>query len=105
VKPNFALLSNNEGYAKRHAEAWYYKIAAALTPLAKSWGHHPLGLTIAWVASYPGTTRSIVGARKTDQLTISFAAKDITLLTEQHDQLSALSRTPPDAKDRLEDQR
>jgi aryl-alcohol dehydrogenase-like predicted oxidoreductase len=105
IKPNDARLSTNVGYAKRYDEAWYYETAAAFTDLAKSWGHHPLSLAIAWAAAHPGITCPIIGARNTDQLKASLAAVDINLSPEQRDQISALSRTPPVATDRLEDQR
>ena len=64
-----------------------------------------MSLAIAWAAAHPGITCSIIGARNTDQLKASLAAVDITLSPEQRDKISALSRTPPVATDRLVDQR
>ena len=105
ARPDKARLSTNAEYAKRYDESWYYETAAAFTALAKDWGQHPLSLAIAWAASHPGITCPIIGARNTDQLKASLAAADISLTDEQRDQISALSRTPPPATDRLEEQR
>jgi aryl-alcohol dehydrogenase-like predicted oxidoreductase len=104
IKPENTRLTTNEGYAKRYDEIWYYETAAAFTELAKSWGYHPLSLAIAWAGSHPSITCPIIGARNTDQLKASLAAIDITLSQEQRDQISALSRNPPVATDRLEEQ-
>ena len=105
MKPSDARLSTNAEYARRYDESWYYETAASFTALAKDWGHHPLSLAIAWAASHPGITCPIIGARNTDQLKASLAAVEITLSEEQRSQISALSRTPPPATDRLEEQR
>ena len=104
MNPENTRLTTNAGYAKRYDESWYYETAAAFTELAKSWGYHPLSLAIAWAGSHPGITCPIIGARNTDQLKASLAAIDITLSPEQRDQISALSRNPPVATDRLEEQ-
>ena len=104
MNPENTRLTTNAGYAKRYDEIWYYETAATFTELAKSWGYHPLSLTIAWAGSHPGITCPIIGARNTDQLKASLAAIDITLSLEQRDQISALSRNPPVATDRLEEQ-
>lgn len=104
MNPENTRLSTNAGYAKRYDEIWYYETAATFTELAKRWGYHPLSLAIAWAGSHPGITCPIIGARNTDQLKASLAAIDITLSLEQRDQISALSRTPPLATDRLEEQ-
>lgn len=105
IKPSDARLSANVGYSKRYDEDWYYETAAKFTTLAKSWGHHPLSLAVAWAASHPGITCPIIGARNTEQLKASLAAADLILSEEQRAEISALSRTPPIATDRLEEQR
>ena len=105
VKPKDARLSTNTEYSKRYDESWYFETAVAFTALANDWGHHPLSLAIAWAASHPGITCPIIGARNTDQLKASLAAVNITLSNDQREQISALSRTPAPATDRLEEQR
>ena len=105
AKPDNARLTTNLGYTKRYDEVWYYETAAKFAKLAKSWSYHPLTLAVAWAGSHPSVTCPIIGARNTEQLKASLAAADLELSDEQRNEISALSRTPPVATDRLEEQR
>ena len=61
-------------------------------------------LAVAWVKSHPAITAPIMGARTAEQLTPSLNAADIDLTPEMRAEISALSRTPPLATDRREEQ-
>jgi aryl-alcohol dehydrogenase-like predicted oxidoreductase len=66
---------------------------------------HPMSLALAWVASHPAVTAPIIGARNLDQLRPSLESVNIDMTPELRAEIAALSRTPPPATDRLEEQR
>jgi aryl-alcohol dehydrogenase-like predicted oxidoreductase len=65
---------------------------------------HPVSLAVAWVAAHPDVTCPIIGARSVEQLKPSLEALKVNMTPELRAELSALSRTPPPATDRLEEQ-
>ncbi len=97
------LISNNE-YTRRYGEDWAFDTAGAFTAFAAGQGVHPVSLAVAWAASHPAVTCPIVGARSLEQLQPSLAAVDIDMTAELRGEIAALSRTPPPATDRLEEQ-
>jgi len=58
---------------------------------------------VAWVGAHPAITAPIVGARSLDQLRASLDSVKIDMTPALRAQLSTLSRTPPPATDRLEE--
>lgn len=97
------LISNNE-YTRRYGEEWAFDTAGAFTAFAAGHGVHPVSLAVAWAASHPAVTCPIVGARSLEQLQPSLDAVDIDMTAELRAEIAALSRTPPPATDRLEEQ-
>lgn len=96
-------LSTNQSYAKRYAEEWAHETAAAFAAFARAAGHDPVSLAVAWVAAHPDVTCPIVGARSADQLAPSLGALDIDMTPELRAEITALSRDPAPATDRLEE--
>jgi aryl-alcohol dehydrogenase-like predicted oxidoreductase len=76
----------------------------AFTGFAKKKGVHPVSLAVAWVAAHPDVTCPIIGARSVEQLKPSLEALKVNMTPELRAELCALSRTPPPATDRLEEQ-
>jgi aryl-alcohol dehydrogenase-like predicted oxidoreductase len=97
-------LVENDRYAKRYGEAWVHETAVAFAALAREVGHHPVALAVAWAAHHPAVTAPIIGARSLEQLRPSLTALDVPMTDELHGRIEALSRTPPPATDRLEEQ-
>lgn len=95
----------NEEYRKRYDEPWFHEVSAAFSAFAAARGAHPMTLAIAWAAAHPAITCPIIGTRSVEQLGPSLAAADFEMTPELRAELSALSRTPPPATDRLEEQR
>jgi aryl-alcohol dehydrogenase-like predicted oxidoreductase len=60
-------------------------------------------MAVAWVGSHPAITAPIIGARNVDQLQASLDSVKIEMTAELRADISALSRTPPPATDRLEE--
>lgn len=104
VKPDGSRLSDNAMYAARYGEAWVYEAAEAFTVYAEKMGVHPVSLAVAWVAGHEGITAPIIGARNTAQLAPALASIEIDLTEALRNEISALSRTPPPAHDRFEEQ-
>src|SRR5262249_40092226 len=77
-----------------------YQTAEAFRALAREAGVHPVTLAVAWVASQPGVTAPIVGARSVEQLEPAIAALDFALDPDLRARVSGLYPEPPPATDR-----
>ena len=104
LSPNSSRLIADAKYGVRYGEEWARETATNFAALAEAKGVHPATLAVAWAASHPGVTTPIIGARNIEQLAPSLAALEYTLSPDQRAEISALSRTPPLATDRLEEQ-
>ena len=102
-RPKGARLVDNIMYAKRYGEAWGYETAAKFTTVSRDINIHPVSLAVAWAARHPAITAPIIGARNLEQLTPSLRALDVDMGTDLYQRVTALSRTPAPATDRLED--
>ena len=71
--------------------------------LADSRGIHPASLAVAWAAANPAVTCPIIGARNVEQLAPSLSALDTDMTATLWDEISATSRRPPPATDRLDE--
>lgn len=103
-KPQSGRLITNKEYVARYGEAWMVDTAGRFTDFAAAHDHHPVSLAVAWAAAHPDVTCPIIGARSLEQLQPSLHALDIAMTEELRGDISALSRTPPPATDRLEEQ-
>jgi aryl-alcohol dehydrogenase-like predicted oxidoreductase len=103
-RPDSGRIVENPQYTSRYREEWVYETAAAFTQFANARGVHPVSLAVAWVAANPDVTCPIVGARSLEQLTPSLESLQVEMTAPLHAEIAALSRTPPPATDRLEDQ-
>ena len=103
-RPDAARILDNPEYAKRYAEPWVYETAERFTAFAKAQGVHPVSLAVAWAGANPDVTCPIIGARSLEQLQPSLDSVGIDMPPDLHAEIAALSRTPPPATDRLEEQ-
>lgn len=95
----------NRMYAARYGEDWMHEVAARFTEFCKGRGWHPVSAAVAWVGSHPAVTAPIIGARNAAQLQASLDSVKIELTPTLRAEMAALSRTPPPATDRLEEQK
>ena len=102
-RPNEGRIVQQANYASRYREDWVYDVAGAFTEFAGARGLHPVSLAVAWAGAHPAVTCPIIGARNLEQLTPSLDAAAVEMTPELRAEISALSRTPPPATDRLED--
>jgi aryl-alcohol dehydrogenase-like predicted oxidoreductase len=98
-------LKTNKMYEARYGEPWMHEVAARFAAFCAEHGHHPVSLAVAWVAAHPAVTAPIIGARNVEQLRPSLEALKVPMTAELRAQVAALSRTPPPATDRLEEQK
>ena len=98
-------LKTNKMYEARYGEAWTFEVAEKFVALCQQKGLHPVSAAIAWVGAHPAVTAPIIGARNLDQLKDSLASVKIDMTPELRAEIASLSRTPPPATDRLEEQK
>ena len=98
-------LKTNKMYEARYSDAWMFEVAEEYVAFCKERGLHPVSTAIAWVGAHPAVTAPIIGARNTDQLKDSLAAIKIDMTPSLRAEIAELSRTPPPATDRLEEQK
>lgn len=103
-RPANTRISTNKEYASRYKEDWVYEVAENFSALAKEKGVHPVSLAVRWASHNPAVTCPIIGARNLEQLQPSLASTEIEMTDALYAEISALSRTPPPATDRLEEQ-
>jgi aryl-alcohol dehydrogenase-like predicted oxidoreductase len=98
-------LKTNKMYEARYGEAWAFEVAEKYVAFCKQKELHPVSTAIAWVGAHPAVTAPIIGARNPDQLKDSLAAVKVNMTPELRAEIADLSRTPPPATDRLEEQK
>ncbi|RME98019.1 MAG: aldo/keto reductase [Alphaproteobacteria bacterium] len=103
-RPERGRLMTNKEYIKRYGEDWVFEVAENFTKLAQEMNVHPVSLAVAWAAGHPAVTAPIIGARSLEQLEPSLTSIEIDMTPELRERISALSRTPPVATDRREEQ-
>lgn len=96
-------LADDKMYKARYGVDWMHDTAKNLSELASEVGVHPATLAVSWVARNPGITHPIISARSVEQFKPSLDAISYTLSDELYDRISALSRQPAPATDRLEE--
>jgi aryl-alcohol dehydrogenase-like predicted oxidoreductase len=102
-RPADGRLVTNAMYTQRYGEDWVFDVAEAFTALANEKGLHPATLAVAWAAAHPAVTSPIIGARNLEQLQPSLRAAEVAMTADLYGEITALSRTPPPATDRLEE--
>ena len=98
-------IADNKMYASRYSEPWMHEVAEKFAGFCRNYGWHPMSVAVAWVAAHPGVTAPIVGARSLQQLQASLDSLKIDMTPALWAEIAALSRTPPPATDRLEEQK
>jgi aryl-alcohol dehydrogenase-like predicted oxidoreductase len=97
-------LSSNKMYEARYGEPWMHEAAAKFAAFCKQRAMHPVSAAVAWVGSHPAVTAPIIGARNLEQLQASLDSVKIEMTPALRAEMAALSRTPPPATDRLDEQ-
>jgi aryl-alcohol dehydrogenase-like predicted oxidoreductase len=96
-------LATSKMYEARYGEEWMHEVAAKFAAFCRGRGLHPMSVAVAWVAAHPAVTAPIIGARSVEQLQASLDSVKIDMTPQLRAEISALSRTPPPATDRLEE--
>jgi aryl-alcohol dehydrogenase-like predicted oxidoreductase len=98
-------IANNKQYASRYSDTWMHDVALDFAAFCKQHGFHPMSTAVAWAATHPAITAPIIGARNVQQLQASLDSLKIDMTPQLRAEIAALSRTPPPATDRLEEQK
>lgn len=97
-------IAQNQFYAARYGDREYFETAKAFVDLCQARGWNPATVAIAWVGSHAGITAPIIGARCVDQIQGALAALDFPMTMELRQEISRLSKEPPLATDRRDEQ-
>jgi len=100
-----ARLLANRNYTARYGEPWMHEVAEKFAAFCRQRGLHPVSAAVAWAAAHPAVTAPIIGARNVEQLRASLDSLKIEMTPQLWKEMAALSRTPPPATDRLEEQK
>ena len=100
-----ARLIANKNYTARYGEPWMHEVAEKFAAFCQQRGLHPVSAAVAWAAAHPAVTAPIIGARNVEQLRASLDSLKIEMTPQLWKEMAALSRTPPPATDRLEEQK
>ncbi len=98
-------LTTNKMYTERYGAPWMHEVAAKFVAFCKQRGTHPMSMAVAWVAAHPAVTAPIIGERSLQQLQTSLDSLKVEIVPSLWNEIAALSRTPPPATDRLEEQK
>ncbi len=93
----------NKMYQKRYQDEMHLRTVKSFTDFAANNGYNPVSLAIAWVASHPGITAPIVGARNIEQLKPVLEAVDFQMTDELRETISEFSLAPALPTDRSEE--
>jgi aryl-alcohol dehydrogenase-like predicted oxidoreductase len=96
-------IKTNQMYDRRYSEDWVRDTAVRFAGFCRDRGLNPVSAAVAWVGFHPAVTAPIIGARNVEQLRASLDAVNVPMTPELRAEISALSRTPPNATDRLEE--
>jgi len=72
-----------------------WQVLDAVVAVAKELGRKPAQVALNWVATQPGSTSTIIGATKTEQLADNLAAIEFTIPTELRRRLDEASALEP----------
>jgi aryl-alcohol dehydrogenase-like predicted oxidoreductase len=98
-------LRTNKMYEARYGDKWMFEVAEKYVGFCKHKGLHPVSTAIAWVGAHPAVTAPIIGARSVEQLKDSLAAVKVDMTPALRAEIADLSRPPPPATDRSEEQK
>ena len=98
-------LATDKRYAARYGEPWVQDVVEKFVAFCRGRELHPVSAAVAWVGAHPAVTAPIIGARNADQLQASLDSVKVAMTPALRAEIAALSRTPPPATDRTEEQR
>ncbi len=96
-------LSTDERYAARYGPEWMHETATSFAAFAKNRGVDPATLAVAWAARHQSGLMPIISARSLAQLEPSLNALEFELSDADYAEITALSKPPAPATDRLEE--
>ena len=97
-------ISQNKFYSVRYGDDEYGPVTRQFADYCKFRSWSPATVAIAWAASHPAVTAAIVGARTLEHMDTALAALDFPISFELREEISALSKEPPLATDRRDEQ-
>lgn len=97
-------IAENKFYSARYGDDDYKETTLKFVHYCSSKGWNPATVSVAWVAAHPSVTAAIIGARTVEHIDTALAALDFTMSSELRNEISTLSKQPPIATDRRDEQ-
>jgi aryl-alcohol dehydrogenase-like predicted oxidoreductase len=97
-------IADNKFYSARYDDEEYTAAADRFVDLCEERGWNPATVAVAWAASHPAVTAAIIGGRTAEQIKMALGALEFAMTPELRAEISALSKTPPLATDRRDEQ-
>lgn len=97
-------IADNKFYGARYDEDEYTDAANRFVDYCIERNWNPATVAVAWAASHPAVTAAIIGGRNLGQIQTALAALEFDMTPEVRAEISALSKTPPLATDRRDEQ-
>ena len=97
-------ISQNKFYSARYGDEDYQEATRRFVNFCAARNWTPATVSIAWAGSHPAVTAAIVGARTLEHIDLALAALDFPMSGELRNELSGLTKEPPLATDRRDEQ-
>jgi aryl-alcohol dehydrogenase-like predicted oxidoreductase len=97
-------IADNKFYSARYGDEEYHTTAERFVEFCKSRDWNPATVAVAWVGDHSSITAPIIGARNLEQLEPALGALDFPMTAELRREISELSKEPPIATDRRDEQ-
>lgn len=97
-------ISQNKFYSARYGDEDYQRSTRQFVEYCATQSWDPATASIAWAGSHPSVTAAIIGARTLQHIDTALAALDFPMSSELRKEISGLSKEPPIATDRRDEQ-
>lgn len=97
-------IKDNRFYSARYSDEEGQMTANRFVELCRARSWNPATVAVAWVQSHPTITAPIIGGRDARQIEGALAALDFSMSEELRREISLLSKEPPLATDRKDEQ-
>tara|TARA_R100000027_G_scaffold66167_3_gene61647 strand:- start:14834 stop:15496 length:663 start_codon:yes stop_codon:yes gene_type:complete len=97
-------IADNQFYRARYDEEDYRETVRLFIAFCAERHWNPATVATAWTGSHPAVTAPIIGARNVEQIETALGVIDFDMTPQLRTEITALSKSPPLATDRRDEQ-